>query len=210
MRIRTEAKRETIIEVASEVFLEAGFEGATMTQIAARVGGSKRTLYGYFSNKEELFIAVALSSAEGLLAPLFESLATTDEDLPTTLTRFGFGLIELVTREHTLQIHRTMIGVSGRTDIGRMFFATGPAKGQEMLSKYLAQQMDVGAIKRRDPTIAAQHFTALLQAETLLPGLLGALNTPTKEFLWETTIRAVQAFLDAYCTDPASVHAPAL
>lgn len=47
MRVRTEAKRDAIVEAASEVFLESGFEGASMAQIATLVGGSKATLYGY-------------------------------------------------------------------------------------------------------------------------------------------------------------------
>ena len=58
MRVRTESKREAILEAASHVFLESGFEGASMAEIAARVGGSKATLYGYFGSKEDLFVEV--------------------------------------------------------------------------------------------------------------------------------------------------------
>ena len=65
MRVRTEEKRDTIVQAASEVFLELGFEGASMSQIAARVGGSKRTLYGYFGSKEDLFLAVMDSCKNG-------------------------------------------------------------------------------------------------------------------------------------------------
>jgi AcrR family transcriptional regulator len=37
--------------------MEAGFAAASMSEIAARVGGSKGTLYNYFKSKEELFEA---------------------------------------------------------------------------------------------------------------------------------------------------------
>ncbi|MEN1835672.1 TetR/AcrR family transcriptional regulator [Pseudomonas lijiangensis] len=198
MRVRTEAKREAILEAASQVFLEAGFEGASMSQIAARVGGSKRTLYGYFANKEELFVAVAHSAAESLLGPLFDSLGSTEEPLVVVLARVGYSLSRLMTDEQTLQIMRTMIAISGRSDIGEMFYATGPAKGLKALASYLEGQMEAGTLTRSDPMIMAQHFHALHQAEILLPGLLGVLKNPTSQYLCESTARALGAFFNAY------------
>ena len=44
MKVRTEARREAILEVASQVFLELGFKRASMTEIVRRIGGSK---HGY-------------------------------------------------------------------------------------------------------------------------------------------------------------------
>jgi len=40
MRIRTDAKRSDIMEIAANVFLEQGFARASMSEIAARLGGS--------------------------------------------------------------------------------------------------------------------------------------------------------------------------
>ena len=37
--------------------MEHGYQGTSMSRIAAAVGGSKGTLYSYFQNKEELFAA---------------------------------------------------------------------------------------------------------------------------------------------------------
>ena len=58
MRVKTEERRQAIIEVAREAFTAQGFENTSMAEIASRVGGSKATLYNYFSSKEELFAAV--------------------------------------------------------------------------------------------------------------------------------------------------------
>src|SRR6202789_1904440 len=54
---RRDQRREAILRVAGEVFLEEGYSAASMSTIAARLGGSKGTLYNYFKNKEELFEA---------------------------------------------------------------------------------------------------------------------------------------------------------
>src|ERR1700749_2345260 len=50
-------RREAILNVAREVFFEQGYAAASMSSIAARLGGSKGTLYNYFKSKEELFEA---------------------------------------------------------------------------------------------------------------------------------------------------------
>ena len=62
MRVKTDAKRQTILEAAAEVFRVQGFAGASMTAVAERAGGSKATLYRYFDSKEDVFIAVMLDA----------------------------------------------------------------------------------------------------------------------------------------------------
>jgi hypothetical protein len=54
VKTKTEARREAILAAAKAVFEEMGFEQATMSEITARVGGSKATLYRYFDSKEAL------------------------------------------------------------------------------------------------------------------------------------------------------------
>jgi AcrR family transcriptional regulator len=44
MRVLTEAKHNQILKIASQVFIEMGYEGASMAEIASRVGGSRGTL----------------------------------------------------------------------------------------------------------------------------------------------------------------------
>jgi AcrR family transcriptional regulator len=44
MRVRTEEKRQEIVEIAARLFEELGYERTSMSAIAARVGGSKATL----------------------------------------------------------------------------------------------------------------------------------------------------------------------
>ena len=55
MRVKTDERRNAIIQAATEVFAKVGYERASMAMIADRAGSSKTTLYGYFPSKEELF-----------------------------------------------------------------------------------------------------------------------------------------------------------
>ncbi len=54
-----QAKRAEIVAAASSLFLSEGYDGASMGRIAAAAGLTPNTLYWYFSDKDELFIAVA-------------------------------------------------------------------------------------------------------------------------------------------------------
>lgn len=59
-------REEEIIKAAEKIFCEKGFEETSMDEIAKEAEFTKRTLYQYFANKEELYFAVALNSFKSL------------------------------------------------------------------------------------------------------------------------------------------------
>lgn len=204
MRVRTEEKRDTIVQAASEVFLELGFEGASMSQIAARVGGSKRTLYGYFGSKEELFIAVATAMADSYIDPLIARLESTDAPVEQALHAFGRDILTFLCAPTSITIWQTIIGVSGRSDVGALFYNSGPEEGMQRVAEYLRKQMDKGLLRHADPVDASRQFGGLLQADTLMPCLFGALKDPSAKYLCDATQRAVDLFLAGYACKPAA------
>ncbi|WP_022974071.1 TetR/AcrR family transcriptional regulator, partial [Xanthomonas maliensis] len=197
-RVRTEEKRAAILQAAGEVFLELGFEGASMSQIAARVGGSKRTLYGYFPSKEELFIAVAHAKAERYIEPLLDALSQSAAPIDVALQRFGEDLLAFVCLPESIVTWQTVIGVSGRSDVGALFFRSGPEQAMQRIAQILQTQMDNGQLRSGDAQLAARQLSALLQAETLMPCLFGMLKAPSPQFLRQATQGAVAAFLCGY------------
>lgn len=203
MRVRTEEKRDAIVQAASEVFLELGFEGASMSQIAARVGGSKRTLYGYFPSKEELFVAFAKDMSDRYIDPLLDALSQSSGPVAETLQRFGEDILGFLCQPSSITIWQTIIGVSGRSDVGALFFNAGPEEGMQRMADYLQTQMDRGAIRCADVLIASRQFGGLLEAETLMPCLFGALKNPSPEYLRGAAQRAVEMFLAAYALESA-------
>ncbi|PPU69251.1 TetR/AcrR family transcriptional regulator [Xanthomonas pisi] len=203
MRVRTEEKRDAIVQAASEVFLELGFEGASMSQIATRVGGSKRTLYGYFPSKEELFIAFASDMSDSYIDPMLDALAQSRGSVAQTLQRFGEDILAFLCAPTSITIWQTIIGVSGRSDVGALFFNAGPEEGMQRMADYLQQQMEAGSMRRGDPLLASRQLGALLESETLMPCLFGALKDPSPEYLRGAAQRAVEMFLAAYALESA-------
>ena len=51
-------RMDQLLEVAAEVFMEKGYQGASTAEIARRAQASKATFYARFANKEKLFLAV--------------------------------------------------------------------------------------------------------------------------------------------------------
>ncbi len=63
-----ERTRAEIIEVATREFADKGYAGARVDEIAAKMSTTKRMIYYYFGNKEQLYIAVLEHAYAGIRA----------------------------------------------------------------------------------------------------------------------------------------------
>ena len=81
------SKRRQILDGARKVFMDLGFDGASMGEIARSAGVSKGTLYVYFDDKNRLFEAIVEEEAleQGKVAFNFDP----ERDVTTTLMEFG-------------------------------------------------------------------------------------------------------------------------
>lgn len=61
------ATQDRILDAALEVFSERGFDGATVRQIAAKVGVTDPALYSHFKGKKEIFAALMREAGPDLL-----------------------------------------------------------------------------------------------------------------------------------------------
>jgi AcrR family transcriptional regulator len=204
VRVRTEAKREAILAAASDVFREAGFEGASMTEIARRLGGSKGTLYGYFGSKEELFVAVVQGEADKQFEPVYMALDKDIDDLPKTLQVLGEKAMEYLCSASSIQARRAILAESGRSDIGKCFYETGPKLGMQRIAVVFEKQMALGKLKKAPPMLMAIQMCALIECETVMPLLQGIEKTLSKAQIKLAVSRALDTFFAAYGTDLTS------
>lgn len=65
--IEKQLREKAIISAAERLFYSRGFEQTSMDDIAAAAEFTKRTVYQYFSGKQELYYAVVLRGMQGLL-----------------------------------------------------------------------------------------------------------------------------------------------
>ncbi len=64
-----------LLDIAAEVFIAHGFEGASTTEIASSAKTSKRTFYSRFPTKEKLFIAVLERRMDFIFSQVFTELS---------------------------------------------------------------------------------------------------------------------------------------
>ncbi len=207
MRVRTEGKRTAILETAAQAFMELGYTRTSMSEIVARLGGSKTTLYSYFSSKEELFFHVVHYLVVGNLSTAFEDLSLKiDEDPRPVLLDFGERILISVTSPRAIAARRMVIAEVGQSDIGQRFWASGPQRSLELLAAYLAGATRKGRLKVKHPDVAAQHFLALTESEFIWRWLFGLQAAFTRKEIKCAIRRAVDVFLQTYgMPDPAQV-----
>ena len=191
-------KRRQILDGARQVFMGAGFDGASMGEIARTAGVSKGTLYVYFDSKEALFEALTLEEKRGLAEALF-LLDADDPDVAAVLTRLGTTyLIEMVRPEHVAVI-RMVIGACEKFPrFGQAFFEAGPAMGVTRLTAYLDAQVAAGRLNAADTNLAAKHFLHLCQAGLLTRLLFHAGDPVTREEIDYRIREAVRVFFAGY------------
>jgi AcrR family transcriptional regulator len=192
------AKRQQILDGARKIFLAQGFDGASMGEIARTAGVSKGTLYVYFDNKEQLFETIAQEACAAQAEGVF-SLDPADHDVEGALTRLGRGFVKFICRPGAMSPLRTVISISERMpEIGKEFYESGPAKGREIVRRYLEVQVAAGLLAIEDCDIAAAQFLESCTATIFKPLLFNAGETPTQERIDRVVGIAVRTFLTAY------------
>ena len=199
MRVRTDSRREEILDVASEVFIELGFEAATMSEVAARLGGSKTTLYGYFPSKEALFLGVIQHKMGGRIDPVLNALAEKLGDEPRdVLIELGQRLNEMTTRPDAAALSQIVMSQMGQPELAMQFWDTGPRRLYEAVEHYLRGLGAAGRLIVPQPKVATQHLLALYHAEIGPPFHSNNLRPPTRRGILSAVTRAVDVFLRAY------------
>jgi AcrR family transcriptional regulator len=172
-----------------------------MSEIAARIGGSKTTLYGYFRSKEELFVEVVVAEAAKQLLPSFEDLDENSADLRDALVPVGEKLVAFLLSPDAIAAHRMVMSEAGRSNIGQQYYLNGRQRGLALLAAFLERAGKIGKIRHCDFPTAATHLLALIESELLPPFHFGlARPAPSRLEIRESTKRAVDVFLAAYST----------
>jgi AcrR family transcriptional regulator len=153
------ARRHAFLKAARDVFLEQGYETASVNDVVRRAGGSLATLYAQFGNKEGLFLAVAQDIHEDLVA------AMTPENVDHLPLEQGLQIIgekfvrAMISREN-LAFFRIIVG-EGRhfpEQVTRYIAHGGAEKVRGVIARYLdASKADLGA----DSEVAASYLLEL-------------------------------------------------
>lgn len=190
-------RRTHYAEVALRLFAEHGYHGVTMDQVVAEAGGSKATLYRYFSSKEELFEALIDEVRAGTeSAPDVDDLAGLG--LAEALDRIGRDVAAAALDPRVTVLLRMAMGEYNRfPELARALFERGPATSYRRLLALLADRSAAGELDVPDPQVAAEQFFGGIVGHQQIRSALGA-GEPTAAEIDVRVRAAVDAFVRLY------------
>jgi AcrR family transcriptional regulator len=195
------SKRRQILDGARKVFMDLGFDGASMNEIARSAGVSKGTLYVYFADKNRLFEAIV--EDEALEKSKIAYNLDPRRDAETTLREFGRAYIGAMCRPGGGSSIRTVMAIAERMpEVGRQFYENVLAKTINRLADYLQAHVGPNDLAIDDCGLAAAQFLQMCQATLFLPFVFQAEPAPSAERIAQVVDSATRIFLKTYRAKP--------
>jgi AcrR family transcriptional regulator len=191
------SKRRQILLGASKVFMDLGFDGASMGEIARAAGVSKGTLYVYFADKNRLFEAIVEQEMLDQQRTAFNF--DPERDVATTLREFGQAYLELLCRPGGGSAIRTVMAIAERMpEVGRRYYEQVLEKTINRFASYLDAHVDTNELAIPDCQLAASQFMQMCQASLFLQFIFQAAPPPSAQRIAEVVESATRMFLAAY------------
>jgi TetR/AcrR family transcriptional repressor of mexJK operon len=205
-------KHRVIALAATTVFIERGYEGASMDEVAARAGVSKQTIYKHFADKERLFAEIILATTDQVdqvIALVSDALAET-RDLQGDLRQLGRRFLATLMDPQLLQLRRLVIANADRMPtLGRSWYEQGFERVLATLAACFERLARQNLLLVDDPRVAANHFVGMLLWIPINEAMFTGDDRPHGEAaLNRFADAAVRAFLRAYGLAPSATPEP--
>jgi len=199
---RSARKRKLILEAATTAFLNRGYDGTSMDDVAALAAVSKPTVYKHFADKERLFYEIVLATTEPMsdLVRLIADAFGDTRHLERSLRQFARQFISALMQPRVLRLRRLVIANAERfPEMGRAWYAHGFERALAALADEFRRLTDQRLLCADDPLMAANHFVGLLLWIPVNKVMFsGEAGTSSAAELQHYADAAVGAFLRAY------------
>ena len=193
---RGDKRRAAFIAAAREVFLEQGYEAASMSDIVVRAGGSLSTLYSQFGDKQGLFLAMLDERIRLITASMGVELSA-HAPVADGLRRIGQQFTSKLLEPESLEMYRLILGLARKfPEIPREFVRRGPDRLRRALADYLIDRVDAGEIQLEDPYQAASLFLEMARAGLVNRALMDDSVRPTPKEIEASVEGVVDVFLN--------------
>jgi AcrR family transcriptional regulator len=155
------ARRQAFLQAARQVFLEQGYEAASVNDVVRLAGGSLATLYSQFGNKEGLFLAFMQDQHERFAREMRPDRV---DQLPleAALQVVGEHFLRRLLQKDSLAFYRIMVSEGSKlpAEIRRYFISGGMTQVQDELH---AQLVNAG-LEEADARECLSYFIELLRS----------------------------------------------
>src|SRR3984885_10729989 len=183
-------KAQLIIAAAREAFLEKGYDGVSMDEVA------KQTVYARYSSKDALFLAVVESVQGRMLSAVS---AAGPHAIRDRLHRIARELLDVVLDSSSLSLFRIPLGASYRfPTLGHSIYGARIKELHAVLADIVEQAEREGCLLVDDPTVAAEQFLALIRGELHLHCLYDPSFRPSSAKIERQINAGIDCFMARY------------
>jgi TetR/AcrR family transcriptional regulator, mexJK operon transcriptional repressor len=161
---RQEAERRhlSLLTAATRIFLENGWEGASVDEISRQSGVAKRFIYARYPDKAALFVAALQRYLDEQIEVLHNTEAP-PANVEEGLYGLGERLLDIALRPETLAFHRLLIAEAPKfPDIAKQFVERNRRRVFGEIRNVLAGYASRGLIQSDDLEMAAEQFFILV------------------------------------------------
>ncbi|MFY3590625.1 MULTISPECIES: TetR/AcrR family transcriptional regulator [Achromobacter] len=198
MRVKTARKRDELLQAATAVFLEYGYEDASMEAISDRANCSKGTLYRYFASKNELYFEVIADMTATGTQPIFDEAENIRENFDEQLAAFGRAFLKAAYSPKFQAMRRLVFAPTRNHAISQAVYKRAVEPYLVRTTEFIRNAMAAGRLRADDPQVAVWHLCGLLESELLMKFLLHSLPLQSASQIDAIAGRAIEAFLSAY------------
>ena len=170
---------EDIREAALQVFLDRGYEGASVAAIAAAAGTTKASLYARYASKEELFDAVLRWAMGRKDWPYPEPSPPEFDDLDAALMAIAEAAHRRALDPSMVKLSRIAIAQAARfPELARR---AGTSPRHQLVVDLLKHHVANGTIVADDVEVLADHFIGLVAGMPARSASLGIVRSAKEE-----------------------------
>jgi AcrR family transcriptional regulator len=189
-------KAQLIIAAAREAFLEKGYDGVSMDEVANRAGVAKQTVYARYASKDALFLAVVESVQGRMLSAVS---AAGPHAIRDRLHRIARELLDVVLDSSILSLSRIALGASYRfPTLGHSIYGARINELHAVLADIIEQAAKEGCLLVEDPMVAAEQFLALIRGELHLHCLYDPSFRPSSAKIERQINAGIDCFMARY------------
>jgi TetR/AcrR family transcriptional repressor of mexJK operon len=195
--------QETILAIATELFLARGFAATSVEAVAGRARISKRTFYHRFKDKAALFEAVIHRLIERWIPPV-EAKLHEAVPLDAILRGAAMRMLEIALSPEAIALHRVLMAEAQRFPaLAQIMYEAGTKAGVARIAALLERAAPADGLSLADRRFAAEQFLSMVIAVPQRRALgFGEAFSPDE--LHEWVHRTVGLFLDGLHATAAS------
>lgn len=153
-----------LIERATELFLQYGYDAVSLDDIVQHAGGSKATIYKYFGNKTGLFRAICDYRRELFQKDITLTLKTEDEPLDLYLKRILSNFIKHIhTPNNTAFIRMVLNQAQKDPDLALHIHERGAKTIQKTIAQALEREHEKENIYCPKSDLSAMLFFGIIR-----------------------------------------------